>query len=104
MAEETKHIDIQAYLDLLGYEVKDKVTKFEGVVTSIGFDLYGCIQAIVNPKIDKDGKPSDSRWFDIGRLKVTSKEPVMDQPDFEQIAIPILGKKGPAEKPANSRY
>lgn len=90
------------YLDLLGKKVEDKVTGVRGVATSISFDLYGCIQAIVTPQLDKDGKPGEARWFDVARLKVLSDKPVMEQPHFS--AGNILKKlKGPAEKPAISK-
>ena len=79
-------------LTLLGYRVRDKVTGLEGVVTCICFDLYGCIQATLNPGVDKEGKLREQAWFDVARLEVISKEPVMPPPDF---AV----EKGPAEKP-----
>lgn len=69
-------VNIRKHLELLGLKVKDRVTGHEGVVTSIGFDLYGCIQAIVNPGADKEGKLRDSNWFDVNRLEVLEKEPV----------------------------
>lgn len=65
-------MNIKKHLELLGLKVEDKVTGFKGVVSSIGFDLYGCVQAIVNPGIGKDSKPADSHWFDVNRLKVLS--------------------------------
>ena len=40
---------IKKHLDLLGHKVKDKVSDYTGVVISISFDLYGCIQADVRP-------------------------------------------------------
>jgi len=40
---------IKKHLDLLGHKVKDKVSDFQGVVISMSFDLYGCIQADVRP-------------------------------------------------------
>ena len=49
-------IAIKEHLEMLGYRVRDKVTGYEGVVTTIGFDLYGCIQATINPGVGKDGK------------------------------------------------
>ena len=79
-------------MELLGMKVVDKVTGFKGVVTSVSYDLYGCVQAVVSPPIDKEGKRGDGRWFDTHRLKITSKKPVMPIPDFVEI-------KGPAEKP-----
>ena len=69
-------------LSLLGYKVKDRVTGMVGVVTCISFDLYGCIQALVHPGLDKDKKLQDLSWFDLSRLDVQSSAPVMRQPDF----------------------
>lgn len=84
-------------LKLLGLKVKDKVTGFSGVVTSISFDLYGCVQAIVHPGIGKDGKALECHWFDVGRLEILSKKPVMQTPTFQK-----KDEKGPAEKPSFS--
>lgn len=81
---------------LLGLKVRDQVTGFEGVVTSIGYDLYGCIQAVVTPEF-KNGKREDSGWFDTKRLVVLSKTPVMQVPDFVTVA-------GPEQKPPLERY
>jgi len=48
--------NVQDHLSLLGKEVEDVVTGMSGIVASVSFDLYGCIQAIINPGLDKDGK------------------------------------------------
>ena len=80
------------HFNLLGLRVKDRVTGTKGVVTSLSFDLYGCIQAVVQPK-DKEGM-----WFDVSRLKVSSNKPVMNLPNFEEGYI-AEGRKGPADKP-----
>lgn len=93
----------QAHLDLLGLKVKDKVTGFKGVVTSMSFDLYGCIQAIVTPEVNDKGATGDSQWFDVARLTVRSDKPVMDLPDFEQGYV-ATGKKGPAAKSIPDRF
>jgi len=92
-------MDLQKYLELLGMKAKDCVTGAEGVITSISFDLYGCIQAVVTPGANADGKLESGRWFDVQRLKVTDKKSVMERPNFEHGPV-ALGKKGPAEKPA----
>ncbi|MBI4997819.1 MAG: hypothetical protein HZC22_13195 [Rhodocyclales bacterium] len=89
---------MQKHLDLLGMRVEDKVTGFKGVVASVGFDLYGCVQAIVNPGADKDGKLMEQYWFDVARLELTSEEPVMARPNFEY-GPQAEGKQGAAEKP-----
>ncbi len=90
---------IQKHMELLGMKVRDKVTGFRGVVSSVTFDLYGCIQALVTPEAGKAGKQEDSRWFDVQRLTVTSQAPVMALPDYEY-GYPAEGRKGPAEKPS----
>jgi hypothetical protein len=91
---------IKKHLDLLGYEVKDRVSDFRGVVISMSFDLYGCIQADVRPKdLDKDGQMKKGWWLDVSRLKKMSKKPLMDQPNFEWGMV-AEGKKGPANLPA----
>lgn len=91
-------MQIKKHLELLGLKVEDKVTGMRGVVASIGFDLYGCVQAIVNPGLGKDSKPLDCQWFDVNRLKVLSSKPVMDRPNFD-FGIQAEGKQGAAEKP-----
>jgi len=88
---------MREYLKTLGFKVVDSVTGFKGVVTSISFDLYGCVQAIVTPEADKDGKIEESRWFDTKRLIIASKKPVMPIPTFETIPggqdLPIYPSK-----------
>ena len=32
--------------------------------------MYGCNSIGLAPKIDKDGKVQDTRWFDEGRLEI----------------------------------
>ena len=93
-------IPMQKHIAMLGYRVKDKVTNAEGVVASISFDLYGCVQAIVNPGMGKDGKPKDSLWFDVARLELISKKPVMTPPNFDY-GTQAEGKQGAAERPAH---
>ncbi len=87
-------IKVQEQFELLGLKVEDRVTKYKGIVTSISFDLYGCVQVLVNPGLrKKEDKLGEQIWFDIGRLKVLDKTPVMNRPDFQF-------EKGPADKPS----
>lgn len=88
---------VHEHLKLLGCVVKDKITGFEGVVATVSFDLYGCIQAVVNPGVDKEGKLRDQVWFDVNRLKVLGKGE-MEPPDFVEGRV-AEGLQGPAEKP-----
>lgn len=88
-------------IELLGRKAKDKVTGFEGVVSSVSFDLYGCIQAALTPGVDKDGKTLDGHWFDTNRLAMKSGARVMPLPDFDKPADePADHAHGLAEKPA----
>ena len=92
---------IRKHLDLLGFKVKDKVTGATGVATSICFDLYGCIQAVVAPPAGSDGEPKDGRWYDIARLEIVYSSRVMDAPKFfDDSTTAARGERGPAEKPA----
>jgi hypothetical protein len=98
LEKEKRMVNLQKHMALLGLRVEDRITGFTGIVVCVSFDLYGCIQAVVNPGTDKEGKPRDSVWFDVSRLKVTDPTPVMPVPDFDYGPV-AEGKKGPAEKP-----
>jgi len=74
---------VQNHLDWLGWKVKDKATGFTGVVSTVGFDLYGCIQGIVVPEVTIEKasgaqKQGDPGWFDLTRLEKVGKKRVMD--------------------------
>jgi hypothetical protein len=74
---------MQEHLKLLGQKVRDVVTGFTGVVTSISFSLYGCIQAVVTPDYDeKGGKQPEGRWVDVSGLQLLSKKAVLPVPTF----------------------
>jgi hypothetical protein len=83
---------MKRYFEFFGFKARDVVTGFAGVVTSISFDLYGCVQAIITPEMDKDGKLGESRWFYLARLEALSDAPVMPVPTFEI-------EHGPQDKP-----
>jgi len=93
--------NVKKHLKMLGFKVVDKVTKLEGVVDTISFDLYGCVQAGINPGLDKEGEQKNCRWFDVSRLTIKGSKPVMDVPDFDS-GKTAEGKKGPAEKAQRS--
>lgn len=87
-----------SHFDMLGKKAKDKVTGFTGVVTTLSYDLYGCIQVVVSPEA-KDGEIKLGHWCDVSRIEILSDEPVMQLPDFNEGYI-SEGLKGCAEKPA----
>lgn len=89
---------VTASLAMLGFEATDKVTGFEGVITSVTFDLYGCVQALMTPAATKDGKYGDSLWIDTKRLLITGDAPVMNVPDFAR--MPNGVEVGPSDKPS----
>lgn len=90
-------IHVKSNLELLGCKVRDKVTRFEGIVTSISFDLYGCIQTLVTPVIDTSSDKSGSVWFDSNRLDILCSTPVMNLPKYD--FTDKSEQKGPASKP-----
>lgn len=83
-------------LELLGLKATDKVTGLKGIITSISFDLYGCIQACLNRGFKKNGERHESYWFDLVRLEV-SDERVLELPNFDKGYV-SQGKKGPVNK------
>lgn len=49
----------------LGDVAKDKISGFAGIVTGVTSWLNGCRRFMLTPqKLDKDGKPRASEWFD----------------------------------------
>ena len=53
----------------LGDRVRDPISGFQGIVIGITTWLHGCIRIGVQPeKLDKDGKPSEDKWFDQSQL------------------------------------
>ena len=92
---------LEKYVSMLGYKCRDKISGVEGIITHIGFDLYGCIQAIVHPGKNKEGQIQETIWLDVMRIEIISKDPVMPQPEFElSVAIEAIhGLRGPSEKP-----
>ena len=92
-------MNVQDHLRMLGLEVQDKVTQFQGIVTSVCFDLYGCLQYAVSPRIDKGGRIPEGRWIDAHRVHVLDDRPVMARPEFVEMHKEPVMLTGPAEKP-----
>ena len=85
------------YLDLLGYTVADRVSGYTGVVESISYDLYGCIQAVVRPPVNEKNEIPEGRYLDCKRLSILPRsERVMPVPEFYQ---ELILEAGAAEKP-----
>jgi len=91
---------VEDCIALLGCRAKDKVTGFSGVISSVGFDLYGCVQCIVTPPMDEKGEPKAGHWFDVNRVEVFENDRVMGYPKYEfYTQAPSNYNKGPADKP-----
>ena len=92
------------HMAFLGMHVVDRVTGLRGVVTSISFDLYGCIQGLLHPGLDESGRLGEQVWLDLGRLSVSSSTPVMVPPEFDWSVEAVSGGlKGPTKKPTHSK-
>lgn len=95
-------------LRLLGLKVKDRVTGFSGVVVSICYDLFGCIQAVVSPVANDKNEIGDGRWFDVSRLEVLDENHVMEIPGGRFNVSRTEARQqpteasGPAAKPSTS--
>ena len=87
------------HIELLGLKAKDKITGFSGTVDSICFDLYGCVQASLKPKMGKDGRIPEGYWFDVTRLQIKDDKRTVAFPDFYEGYI-SEGRKGPTDKQA----
>ncbi len=93
--------NIRQYIEVLGCAATDRVTGARGILTSVSFDLYGCLQYVIQPPHTPDGKPSDGRWFDKCRLDIDRRKgrgagirpPDFDLPPYSD------GFKGAADKP-----
>lgn len=73
-------------MHLLGKKVRDRINGVEGVVTSISFDVSGCVQGIVHPPgMDDKGELRKGFWADTKRLEVIDDTPAIPQPDFVSV-------------------
>lgn len=96
--------EVKKHLMLLGKTVSDKVTGFTGIAESVAFDLYGCVQVVIKPKIMNDkGDLIDGRWFDASRISVVSEETVMELPKWHPshkspVEVQRKAVHGPADK------
>jgi len=61
----------------LGKKVKDEITGFTGTITGYVQYLTGCDQYLIAPKVDKEGKPIEGRWYDENRIKEVKAVKVM---------------------------
>lgn len=60
-------------MENLGKKGKDKITGFQGIITSKCYHLYGCAQYAINPPINEKGEVGVINWFDEGRIEIIGK-------------------------------
>lgn len=90
---------LEAAVNLLGATAKDKISGITGVVSSVCFDLYGCVQASLAQKSDDKGAVPASFWLDVSRLELQVVDRVMPVPSFASAAGALHAyDHGPAEK------
>lgn len=66
----TFKIDQELEEKLMGKEVRDKISNFEGIVTGIAYDLYNDAVANVTSRVDGEKNTPIIRSMDAGRLEV----------------------------------
>lgn len=69
-----------------GDEVKDLVTGFTGIVTSVTEFLNGCRRVCVCPPAKEDNTFQDERWFDDGQIEVVQRGKVRSNPAIPEPA------------------
>lgn len=88
--------NVKEALAYLGTKRRDVVTGVTGVITSVSFDINGCIQGCLRPGVDKEGKIPEGYWIDLVRL-LDAGGSVMEPFPFDIDRSHIAGS---AEKPA----
>lgn len=96
---------METLVGVLGIRVQDMATGLIGVVTSVSFDLSGCLQVLIAPPAKEDGTLPERAWFDIGRVQMLNR--VVDAPGFSAYTLPKEkredGVRGTEPKPVSSK-
>jgi len=53
----------------LGDTAQCEITGFKGTVVAVCQYLNGCVQFLIEPPVDKDGKVMNSFWVDVQKVK-----------------------------------
>lgn len=91
---------IEKTINMLGRKARDRVTGYRGTITSVCFDLYGCVQVWLTPDAaEGQTKLEHGHWFDVARMEFTTDVRVMPVPMFGGAKTdPQEYAHGPAEK------
>lgn len=78
--------------NIIGTQVRDKITGFFGTVTGRVEYLTGCNQLLVTPLVRADGSIVDAQWFDEQRCEPAGSDRIVldngENPGFDR-APPI---------------
>ena len=72
-------------LPTLGDRARDKVSGFEGIVTTQAQHLTGCDRLWLTPRIGDDGKSRDGMWVDIDMVEIVEAG-VIERVTYERSA------------------
>ena len=87
----------------LGNKVRDIVTGFSGVASSIHHYLHGCARVGIEPtELDKEGKPRQIHIFDIHRVEVMESSPIPMAAHVAPVAAGTPPPGGPQDDPIRS--
>jgi len=87
----------QGHVNKLGFPAKDILTGMTGVISSISFDINGCIQGWIQPSMKEDKTVPEGKWIDVARLELTSETPVIRSPNYVEGVI-ADGGSGASDK------
>lgn len=86
----------------LGDLVRDKVTKFSGVVTGATVWFNGCKRyAVQSQKLPKDGTVPEAVWFDEQQIELTTKHFLLPAASLAEEGI-LKSTGGPQKDPKRS--
>jgi len=75
----------------LGVTIRDRVTKFQGIVIGRVAYLTGCAQLLVQPVVNGKGEWAESRWIDEPRAEVMDTKPITIPVDQSAPALQRVG-------------
>ena len=92
-------MDMDKIFNKLGFKGVDRISGYRGVIESVSFDIYGCVQYLLRREVkDNDPNTDVAAWYDEKRIRVTGKQRVI-KCDFKD----LCEIKGPAKKPDDKR-
>lgn len=79
---------------VMGVEARCRISGLKGIITGKTEYINGCIQWLLRPPVDKDGKPVEGSWIDEAMLEVLG----------QGIAIKKYAQQPGCDNPAPTSY